>query len=219
MNIFDRINSAIEDAEGSIITLVTTLIPWLAPALPAYLTYSHLHEIGIPFAVAVAMALCVEGLGLSAVATAFSAMRHNKQHRAEVRRVSLAFPIGAYLFYLIVIITVNVVLSLPLSDQIRQYAQVGAIALLTLISAPAFVIAVARQDQRQVVREWQGQRQERRSIVTVSDKTGKATDNLSVMSVDDIVRQYGISERTAYRWKAKANGNGKNGGDYVSSRK
>lgn len=159
MNLFDKINRAVEDAEGSIITLVTTLIPWLAPALPAWLTYSHLSEMGIPFAVSVAMAACIEGLGLAAVSTAFSAMRHNKQHRAEVRRVSLAFPVLAYLFYITVVIVVNVVLSLPLTETAREYAQVGAIALLTLISAPAFVIAVARNDQRAVDREWQDRRQ------------------------------------------------------------
>lgn len=158
MNIFDKATVYIEGAEGSIIALVTALIPWLSPALPAWLTYSHLSEMEIPKVVAVAMAGCIEGLGLAAVSTAFGAMRHNRRHRADVRRVSLAFPVLAYLFYLAVVITVNVVLSLPLTETARQYAQVGAIALLTLISAPAFVIAVARDDQRRVVQEWSSAR-------------------------------------------------------------
>lgn len=205
MNTFDRINSAIEDAEGSVITLVTTLIPWLAPALPAYLTFSHLNEMGIPFAVAVAMALCVEALGLSAVATAFAAMRHNKQHRAEVRKVSLAFPIGAYVFYLSVVITVNVVLSLPLTEEARTYAQVAALALLTLISAPAFIIAVARQEQRSIDKDWQGRHAS--SAKTVKE-TATSGSGLAEMTVSEIMSTYGISERTAYRRKAAARKNG-----------
>lgn len=184
MNLFDKINRAIEDAEGSIITLVTTLIPWLAPALPAWLTYSHLSEMGIPFAVSVAMAACIEGLGLAAVSTAFSAMRHNKQHRAEIRRVSLAFPVLAYLFYITVVIVVNVVLSLPLTETAREYAQVGAIALLTLISAPAFVIAVARNDQRIVDREWQERRQGKLSSTMLVVKKNASSNASSIVEYD-----------------------------------
>lgn len=201
-NIFDRINAWIEDAEGSIITLVTTLIPWLAPALPAYLTYSHLAaDIGIPAAVSGAMAASVEFLGLSAISVAFAAMRHNKTHKAEIRKVSLKFPVIAYVFYITVVLVVNVVLSLPLTAAARQYAQVGAIALLTLISAPAFVIAVSRQEQREIDREWQ-----ERDRKTANELP--KNDSLSAMTVDDIMRQYGVSERTAYRKKAQAKRNG-----------
>lgn len=212
MNTFDRINAAIEDAESSIITLVTTLIPWLAPALPAYLTYSHLSAMGIPSAVAVAMALCVEGLGLSAVATAFAAMRHNKKHRAEMRKTSLAFPIGAYVFYLLVVITVNVVLSLPLTETARVYAQVAAIALLTLISAPAFIIAVARQEQRSIDRDWQGRQGASASTAKSTAKPASDGRDLAEMTVAEIMAAYDVSERTAYRRKAalqEKNGNGK----------
>jgi hypothetical protein len=207
VNIFERINAAIEDAESSIITLATTLIPWLAPLLPAYLTYSHLTaEIQINPIISGAMAVTVELLGLSAVSTAFSAMRHNKVHRAEKRRVSLAFPVGAYLFYIAVVIIVNVVLALPLAETARPYIHATVLALLTLISAPAFVIAVARQEQREINKEWQ----ERPSATDKpTDKRLPKNDNLAGMTVDDIMRQYGVSERTAYRRLAQARRNGR----------
>lgn len=152
-NIFETINDHIEGAEGSIITLVTTLVPWLAPILPAYMTGFHLIEmLKTPLWVAIPMALSVEFLGLAAISTAFSAMRHNKKkdNRAKANKVELAFPVVAYVFYLLIVLVVNVVLEIPMEPQNHQYAQIAAIALLTLISAPAFVIAVSRQEQREI---------------------------------------------------------------------
>ncbi len=215
MNWFERINGAIEDAEGAIITLVTTLIPWLAPLLPAYLTYSHLTgEIGIPGWVAAAMALSVEFLGLAAIATAFAAMRHNKTQsgKAKMRKVSLAFPVAAYVFYITIVLTVNVVLSLPLTPAARQYAQVAALAGLTLISAPAFVIAVSRQDQRDVEREWRESRPDKekgerpkakmhtRARATYAEFAVAQVARAKPMDVQEIIDNYRVSRRTAYNW-------------------
>jgi len=217
MNLFDRINAVIENAEGSIITLVTTLIPWLAPALPAWLTWYHLTGmLAIPPAIAVAMALTVEFLGLSAVSTAFSYMRHNKINRSQKNRVSLAFPIGAYLFYLLVVVVVNVVQEIPMSEQGQQVSRVVSIALLTLISAPAFVIAIARDQQRKIETEVSASKTERNG--KKAERSGKFTDwrklpvedrqLIADMETAEIVRVYDVSDRTARNWKAAAR-NGK----------
>jgi len=215
MNWFDRANQWLEGVEGSIITFVTMLIPWLAPALPAWLTFSHLTgEIGIPSVVAGAMAASVEFLGLAAIATAFAAMRHNRMDAAQKRKVSLSFPVIAYVFYVCVVLTVNVVLSLPIGEDLRPYVHAGVIALLTLISAPAFVIAVARQDQRemeQAARDAKGGRvQAVQSPVQVHVQQRATYEQFAIaqmargdakaMSPQDIQAHFGVSRRTAYNW-------------------
>lgn len=210
MNLFDRINANIEGAEGSIITLVTTLIPWLAPALPAYLTYSHLSaDLRIPALVALTMALVVEFLGLAAISTAFTAMRHNRQreNKAGARRVSLAFPVGAYVFYIAAILAVNVLLEWPMSTDARQYARIGVIALLTLISAPAFVIAVARQEQHKIASDSQ-------TVIKPATGDSKPVTPVSPvphdtnMTAEQLAALTGVSVRTIYRRRAKARSNG-----------
>lgn len=202
----ENLNSSIEDAEGAIITFVTTMIPWLAPAMPAWLTYHHLvNMVNIPVLVAGAMALTVEFLGLSAVSTAFQAMRHNKTHKADKRKVSLRFPIIAYVFYILVILTVNIVMEIPMTEIQKTWAEIASIGLLTLISTPAFIIAIARQEQRQIDREYDSAKQGK---VSTTAKNDSKPVNLSDMAVEDIMAIYNCSERTAYRKKEKARNNG-----------
>ncbi|RJX17563.1 MAG: hypothetical protein C4575_13040 [Desulforudis sp.] len=225
MNIFDRINTAIESAEGSIITLVTMLIPWLAPALPAWLTWYHLTGVlQIPAGISAAMALTVEFLGLSAVSTAFSYMRHNKLNRAQKNRVSLAFPIGAYLFYLLVVVTVNVVQEIPMSEKGQQISRVVSIALLTLISAPAFVIAIARDQQRKIEAEISGMKTEKfgkkpEASVKISDWRKLPEEDrqlIANMTTREIMQAYGVIDRTARNWRSAAR-NGHAGNDSAYS--
>lgn len=224
MNLFDKINSAIEGTEGSIITLVTTLIPWMAPALPAYLTWSHLvADMQIPDAVAVAMAATVEFLGLAAVSTAFSYMRHNQITRAAKNKVSLGFPVAAYVFYLIVVVTVNVVQEIPMSAEARTVAHVVSIALLTLISAPAFIIAVARDQQRKIEAEISAPKAEEKRNVPATDGKPKVTGIdwrdvpgedrvlIAAMNTRQIQAMYGVSDRTARNWRAWARAEQTNG--------
>lgn len=201
-NIFERINNWIEAVESSFITLITTLIPWLAPALPAYLTYYHLSEmVHVPPAVSIMMALSVEFLGLSAVSSAFQAMRHNKRNKAKYKKVSVGFPVGAYIFYLVVILTVNVALELPLSEEWHGYMQIGAIALLTLISAPAFIIVISRQQRHEVNKPTA----KRDIVVPKSDiQLGTNGTNYAKMTIADIMDREGVSRRTAYRRKEQA---------------
>lgn len=227
-NVFDKINNYIEDAEGSIITLVTTMIPWLAPLLPAYLTMTHLiNDLKIPATVAWAMAASVEFLGLAAVATAFDAMRHNKQkdNRAKENKVSLTFPVGSYVFYLLIVLVVNVVLGIPMQEENKVYAHLIATGLLTLISAPAFIIAVTRH-QRHTIRAnakdegtsksanvrsasadapvRNAQRTAHRDSTKLYfedfEKDQLARNGLGMMSAGEIQEKYGRKRRAAYDW-------------------
>lgn len=218
MNFFDKLNTWMENIEGSFITFVTTLIPWLAPALPAYLTYMHLVEmIGVPVIVAGAMAATVEFLGLAAVSTAFQYMRHNKLNKAEKNKVSLAFPVGAYLFYLIVIVTVNVLSEVPFPDWAHVWVRVLTIALLTLISAPAFIVAVSRQQARDIeAQKVTGKtpaagRKETESKRKVTDWRKVSEEDyplIAKMETSAIMKAYGLDgrsgERTARNWRNNA---------------
>lgn len=222
MNFFDRINAFIEESEGSFITLITALIPWLAPALPAYLTWYHLTgTLDIPGEVAAAMALTVEFLGLSAVSTAFASMRHNKTNQAQKNKVSLAFPIGAYIFYILVVVVVNIVQEIPMDAQGKVISRIVSIGLLTLISAPAFVIAIARDQQRKIEQEVANKQaskssnklqevagnEQLSSRVTFRDWRNVPHEHrlrIAELTASQIQEIYFLPERTSYGWKDKA---------------
>lgn len=223
-NIFDRINDGIEGAEGSIITLINTLIPWTAPTLPAYITGTHLYaDLGFPWFVAVLQAISVEFLGLSAITTAFDIMRHNKQQRADKNKLSILYAVGAYAGYLSIILVVNVVLGIPMREEYKVYAGLGATGLLTLISLPAFLITAVRQKQREIAQEiaQQADAKVQKSSATAQGTAQHKTAQHSTkrkFTYDDFERDqlarngqgpiewheimttYERSRRTAYKW-------------------
>lgn len=212
MNIFDKINIWIEDVENSIVTLITTLIPWLAPMLPAYFTFYHLANMSIPVPpwVAISMALAVEFLGFAAISTAFEVMRHNKEttNRKKANQIPLGFPVGAYIFYIIIVLTVNVLMELPLPENYHQYTEILSIALLSLVSVPAFVIVISRHQRREI--DSQPAKKPVRTVKISATDNGRPSakngSDYDSLTVQEIMQMEGVSERTAYRRKANSNG-------------
>lgn len=226
-NVFDYINEFIENAEGSVITLITSLIPWTAPTLPAFITGTHLYQdLHFPQWVAVAQAISVEFLGLSAITTAFDILRHNKQQKTDKHKLSIWYAVGAYAGYLAIILMVNVVLGIPMPPEYKVYAGLGATGLLTLVSLPAFLITAVRQKQREIAEELHTASAERklnkvqnaRADAHVHNAQGNAQtgvkgytyadferdqlsrNGLGMMSVDEIQRSYNRKRRAAYNW-------------------
>lgn len=132
--VMDGWRHIIQVSERTLIDNVAATVPWLAPVSPAYMAWHNaVTLLGWPVWVAWVVALAIEGLGLSVISTAFQLWQ---ERRAGLFWVAVATAV----FYLGVIITVNVLLELGFPAWIAK-------ALLSLLSVPAAVtIALRSQD-------------------------------------------------------------------------
>jgi hypothetical protein len=163
----------INKAEVTIIDTVAAVSPWLAPVIPAYLTYTHMvGSLAYPTWVAFIGALVVECLGLAAIYTATQFWDYNdakaterenrlvgmdKKERGLARKkrqrnAPFAWAAGAMAFYIIVILTVNAFLEMEAS-QSGFTVRVFSNALLSLLSVIAgLIIALRSQHRRRLMR-------------------------------------------------------------------
>lgn len=151
MNIFDSVNSAIQNAENSFVNLVSAIAPWLAPIAPAYMTYQHATEVlHFPFWVAFPVSVVVEILGFSAVSTFMAFWFFNRKNKASGKKAPISFVVFAFFFYLALIVTSNILLdTFPDAD----WAIISARALFTLQTIPAALIVISRTGHKSLLAE------------------------------------------------------------------
>jgi hypothetical protein len=166
---FVALKALIAYLESSAIDLVSATTPWLAPVIPASQTYLHaINSLKYSEPIAFVAALAVEFLGLAAVSTAVEFWNYNdalsarkaarvqllkgedKKRAKERRVVGAPFKLaaGSGLFYIAVILTVNVLL-----DWGKPFPQVAANVLLSLLAVPAAVIIAIRSQHRRKLTE------------------------------------------------------------------
>jgi hypothetical protein len=154
--------------EAVAIDTVSALAPWLAPIIPAFLTYTHMMgSLNYPQWVAFVGALVVEFIGLAAIYTAtqfwdyndaqqtardnrLAGMDKKVRERAKKRRQRNApfqWAAGAMAFYIIVILTVNAALEME-TAQSGFTVKVFANGLLSLLSVIAGLIIALRSQHR-----------------------------------------------------------------------
>ena len=131
MNRFDELNDWIRDTENSLVNFLSAFSPWLAPLIPAYMTYDHAYgTLHFPFFFALAGSAVVEILGFSAVSTYLSFWFYNRRNKAEGKKAPLTVVIVAFGFYLTLIIFSNVLLDTFPSD---KWAEIVVRALFTCL--------------------------------------------------------------------------------------
>jgi len=151
MNLFEKISNAVNDAEDSFINLLCVIAPWLVPIIPAFLTYWHTaRDLNFPIWVAWTAAVVVEVLGLSSMRTSISFFEHNKRYSKDVNKAPFALTIGTYVFYLVVVLTVNVLLDVTNGV---TWVNVIAIGLFSLLSLPAGVLISVRTQHSELLKE------------------------------------------------------------------
>ncbi len=154
--------------ERVVIDNVSAFTPWLAPLIPAFLTYTHMiGSLSYPTWVASIGAVVVECLGLTAIYTATQFWDYNdakatekenrlvgmdakarklakqkKQRNAPFRWAALAMG-----FYIAVILTVNAALEMEMT-QAGFTVKVFSNALLSLLSVVAGLIIALRSQHR-----------------------------------------------------------------------
>lgn len=132
--------------ERLLVDVVAAYVPLFAPVIPATIAFFSLYLIlKMPLVVSLIGAGVVEFLGLSTVSTTMEFVDYNASRNEDDPPAPTKAAIGVTIFYLIVVLTVNVILDD--SEIIHKAAKL----LLSLLSiAGAIVISLRRQQSRRV---------------------------------------------------------------------
>jgi hypothetical protein len=220
---FDRLNDGIRNVEASFVNFISAVAPWLAPLVPAYMTYWHaIDTLKFPVWVAFPAALVVEILGFSAVSTYMMFWFFNRRNKATAKKAPLPLVVFAFLFYLALIVTSNILLD---ATNGAEWAVIAVRALFTLQTIPAALIVVARAGHRSLLSDLAKEKAE--SDRKVAEELTTAAENIpvtfpsdwrktrimltieqvkaiSTSNSKDIAFLYKVSERTARNWRTYA---------------
>lgn len=146
----------IEAMEKTLVNNVAATVPWAAPVPSAYMIWDHAVKIlGWDVWVAWVLAVAVEGLGVSVASTAFDLWNWNDQNKDQEQKSSLRIAIGTVIFYLFIVIVVNVLLELKFPSWIAK-------AGISMLSIPAVVtLALRSQHTRRVEQAVKNEEQKR----------------------------------------------------------
>jgi hypothetical protein len=216
---FDRLTDGIRNVEASFVNFISAVAPWLAPLVPAYMTYWHaVDTLKFPVWVAFPAALVVEILGFSAVSTYMMFWFFNRRNKATAKKAPLPLVVFAFLFYLALIVTSNILLD---ATNGAGWAVISVRALFTLQTIPAALIVVARAGHKNLLSEIEKERAEssRKVSETKTESDGKfpvswrqvrkqlTTDDLSFLKsakTEEICFRWGVDDRTARNWRKYA---------------
>lgn len=129
-------------SEQNLIDHVARFTPFFVLAIPATFAYQNVTNVDLlnmPTSIGLLVAVSIEGLGLASVHTSLSLFEHLKQHKQKISAEAVVMLIMT-LFYLAVVVMINIVLDLH-----HEWQIITAKALLSLVSIPAAVTLSIRQ--------------------------------------------------------------------------
>lgn len=184
--------------EQTLVSNVAATVPWLAPVAPAYMAWHNsVNLLGWPVWVAWMVAAAVEGLGMSVVSTAFELWDWNDTKHSKDQNAPVLVAIVAVVFYLAVVVSVNVLLDLGLPVWIAK-------ALLSLLSVPAVVTLALRSQHARRVNERERLRKEardeRREAREAKLKLAEGSDQAQKVSVK-VSENEPVHPDTFGKWK------------------
>ena len=222
--LFETIDAIVDVFEHTVVNTVSALSPWLAPLAPAILVYYGLTGMfNFPTSVAVPIAAVIEFIGLSSVSTGLKFWNHNKRYTSHQYKVPLWIPISTFIFYLVSVLTLNVIL-----DDGSNWRSLAAKTVLSLLSVPAVFVLASRSMLKEIKDEISTRHKKPRLKVSenfpkVDERTPQFSSDWRQLTRDQKLKvldmdraeliQAGLSERTAYNWHQYAEdmfgGNGK----------
>jgi polyferredoxin len=219
MNFFEKLNDGIRNIEASFVNFISAVAPWLAPLVPAYMTYWHaVDTLDFPEWVAFPAALVVEILGFSAVSTFMTFWFFNRRNKANAKKAPLPLVVFAFFFYLALIVTSNILLD---ASGGAEWAVIAVRALFTLQTIPAALIVVARAGHRSLLSDMAKEKAEsdRKVTETKTESDGKFPVSwrqvrkqlsnedvtwLKTARTEEICFRWGVDDRTARNWRKYA---------------
>lgn len=157
MNWLRELQRGVDALESVVLDVVAGSTPWLAPIIPAWLTFEHSQtRLGFPVWLAMAAALAVECLGLSTIHTSLQFWNYNETKRQVDAGAPFWVAIIAAIFYLAIIVVVNIILDTsPAAERLAK-------ALLSLISVVAGVTLALRAQHKRRLADMADRRVEER---------------------------------------------------------
>lgn len=155
-------------SEQNLIDRVARFTPFFVLAIPATFAYQNVTNpnlLAMPTWVGLLIAFSIEGLGLASVHTSLSLFEYIKQHERKPTGEAVTMLLMT-LFYLAVVVMVNIVLDLQ-----HEWQIIAAKALLSLVSIPAAVTLSIRQIHKSRLAEEAGHKAE----LTARGKLGALT--------------------------------------------
>jgi hypothetical protein len=202
--------------EALLIDNIAATSPWLAPLIPAYLAWDSMSNIlAFPPWVALAGAAVVELLGLSAVSTTFQFWDYNDTRRKSDQRAPVLLAITTALFYLCVVLTVNVMLD---SGPALHKAAKALLSTLSVCAAVVLALRAGHSRRLESIEHVRAERRARRhtseinylkkgNLPEIADWRALPLNDREVvkgMTTRQVVSRYGVSERTARNWRRYA---------------
>jgi hypothetical protein len=188
---FEFVSEVINSAERSFLDLLSALVPYAVPIIPAFLTFDHVHKMmGFEVWVAWTAAFVTEVLGITSVSTAIRFYRHNaiyaaqaaapqpadpatkgkrikanaaavKKNKSAKNKAPFGLAIFTYVFYLVIVLSVNVLLLIE--SQSKTAAVIWAIGLFSLLSVPSGILISIRSQFGEMLEEKKEQQAARRA--------------------------------------------------------
>ena len=202
--------------EALLIDNIAATSPWLAPLIPAYLAWDSMsHVLAFPSWVALAGAAVVELLGLSAVSTTFQFWDYNDTRRKSDQRAPVLLAIATALFYLCVVLTVNVMLD---SGPALHKAAKALLSTLSVCAAVVLALRAGHSRRLESIEQTKSERRNKRQISAtnypkkgnlpeIADWRALPQNDREVvkdLTTRQVVSRYGVSERTARNWRRYA---------------
>ena len=133
-SLFHWLTEQIRNTEHALITFVAAVIPWLVPVIPAYLTGYHIvMQLHLPVWSGWVIGAIVEGLGLASMSRTIAFWENNRKYTKDANKMPLLIPLGTYVWYLLIVIVVNVLLE---KESGASNTRLWVIGLLATLSVP-----------------------------------------------------------------------------------
>lgn len=154
-NLFRWLTTWIRNTEHAFITFISAIIPWLVPIIPAYLTGYHvIMELGLPVWAGWVIGAIIEGLGLASMSRTIAFWENNRKYSKDSNKMPIIVPLGTYIWYLVIVIVVNVLLERASGASIIRIWTVGLLATLSVPTA-ALISVTSIWTERLMERERQ----------------------------------------------------------------
>lgn len=183
---FKAITDQIRNTEHALITFISAVIPWLVPLIPAYLTGYHVvNQLGLPEWAGWIIGSIVEGLGLASMSRTIAFWENNRKYTKDTNKMPLLVPLGTYLWYLVIVIVVNVLLEVEAGASPIRIWTVGLLATLSVPTA-ALISVTSIWTERLLERE--NQKNERKNERTAEHRTNEPVERTNKRTANRTLR-------------------------------
>jgi hypothetical protein len=224
---FERLRGGLESLQDTsqtfervVIDNLSAFTPWLAPLIPASMAYRNMIT-RLDFSPLVSLfgAAAVEFLGLTTISTALEFWKFNQDKRKSDNSAPFVVALLTGVFYVVIILTVNAMLELNQSLEVK----VAAKAMLSLLSVVAAVIIALRSQHRRRLKEIADEKAQRKAErqqargshdsheapiesprISYEEyvKLNESRNGQGPITAKELVETYGIPNATAFRWQA-----------------